>query len=439
LTASAVLVVAVLVNVPGKKPLAATREQVAQALFGSKNSVAARYREMSYGRVDFPGSAADVVGPFTVADPGDFCKTGAARLADDADAAARAAGVDLSRYDHFVYLIPPDMPCWWTGLGLIGGNRVWVKAGTTRALQHELGHNLGLNHALFWTSSGSEASDIMGTADDGLNAPHLAQLGWLDAFPGKVVDVAAARELTLETLEAEPKASRLPKIAVVRPSPSSNVYYLSYRRTAYAGGVNIHVFNGRAKDSGYTRFVGALSDGGTYADGPLTIRQISHRVGDRVRLRIDLNGTGEALPAGVPPAAPGAIQSLSSGKCLDVERGSKDDGAAVIQYDCHAGPNQRWKITEKAANSYRIVNVNSGKCLRARGGAAGIPVEQWTCSDEDDQSWALQAAADGYALQAIPGGLCLDVPHASGDNGVRPALWNCLGGANQSWKLAGFR
>lgn len=422
-------VVVLFVNVPGKKSLSSTRAQVAAALFTGEDSAAARYRRVSYGQVDFPGSAADVVGPFTVQDSGDFCETGYQRLADAADAAARASGVDLDRYDHVAYLIPPDMPCWWTGLGIIGGKRVWLKAGTARAFQHELGHNLGMNHALFWSSSKSEASDIMGTADYGLNAPHLAQLKWLDAFPGKVVEVPAARELALETIEADPNSSSLPKIAVVRPAAGANAYYLSYRKAVYGGGVNIHIFNGGGLDSGYTRLVRVLSDGESYSDGPLVVRQLSHVPGQSVSMRVDFNGSGQALAAGGPPAPAGTIQSLSSGKCLDVERGSKEEGAAVIQYDCHGGANQQWKLKPRGEGAYEFVNANSGKCLEARDGSAAA---QAACGDDSDQLWIIE----GQALKSAAGGLCLDLPHASAQNGVRPALWACHGGPNQRWRLS---
>lgn len=178
-------ILVVLVNVPGRKPLAASREQIVRALFGANDSVAALYREMLYGQVEFVGGPRDVVGPFSITEPPDFCGKGAGVLASDADAAAQNAGADLAGYDYFAYVIPPDMPCWWTGLGLIGGPRVWVKAGTTHAFLHELGHNLGMNHALYWTKSSSEGSDFMGTSASGLNAPHVIELRWLDAFREK--------------------------------------------------------------------------------------------------------------------------------------------------------------------------------------------------------------------------------------------------------------
>ncbi len=60
--------------------------------------------------------------------------------------------------------------------------------------------------------------------------------------------------------------------------------------------------------------------------------------------RLSFAGTGPAAPAGPPPAPPGTVQSLASGKCLDLPGGQTGDGTPVIQYDCHGGANQQWTI-----------------------------------------------------------------------------------------------
>ncbi len=264
----------------------------------------------------------------------------------------------------------------------------------------------------------------MGTSDGRLSAPHLVQLKWLDAFHRQLVEVDPGSR---SGVEADPKSTGLAKIALVRPSDSSNVYYLSYRRAsrsnplsaAYTGGVNIHIFNGGKRDSGFTRFIRSLSDGESYTDGPMTIRQLSHVPGDKVRIRIDLDGARQNRYSPASGRAPGGtIQSLSSGKCLDVARGSKADGAAVIQYDCHAGLNQQWRVRERGSDSYEIVNANSGKCLQVQGGAAapGAPVVQWTCTGKDDQLWMAQTSSGGQALKGVASGLCLDLPHASAES-----------------------
>jgi len=42
------------------------------------------------------------------------------------------------------------------------------------------------------------------------------------------------------------------------------------------------------------------------------------------------------------------IAALHSGKCLDIQGGSPANGAHVIQFECHGGPNQRFDITGSA-------------------------------------------------------------------------------------------
>ena len=439
-------VLSVLVKVAGRRPLRATRAQVARAIGGAEDSVAVRFKKMSYGQLSFTASPADVVGPITVVEPPDFCETGYLKLADAADAAVRQSGVDVSSYDHVAYVIPSDVPCWWTGLGIIGGRRVWVKATTVRAFQHELGHNLGLDHALRWTKTGAEESDIMGSASTGLNAPHVAQLNWLASFPGKQIEVTSATTLTLEPLEGAPAASSHPKIAIVRPASGANTYYLSYRKSTpssalasqYLQGVNIHIFNGKRIGPPYTYFVGSLHDGEVYRDGPLVIRQLAHVPGEEVRLKVDLSGEGLAMAAGAPPAAPGTIQSVATGKCLDVSRGSLSDGAAVIQYDCHDGANQSWRVAPGAAGTVQLVNAKSGKCLaiQAGGARAGSLIEQATCAASDGQVWRLEPDGRDYAVRDAASRLCVDIPRGSQSSGVQVALWKCSGSANQRWRFS---
>jgi hypothetical protein len=136
------------VNLRGRAPLTPDRKQITQALYGAVESVASRYRAISYGKVEFAGSDRDVVDPITLPEPANFCDTGLARLADEAEDDVRRKGVAREAYQHVVFVLPKDAPCWWTGVGAIGGSRLWVKATTAKALQHELGHNLGMNHAV---------------------------------------------------------------------------------------------------------------------------------------------------------------------------------------------------------------------------------------------------------------------------------------------------
>jgi hypothetical protein len=437
------------VNLRGRAPVALDRAQITQALYGAADSVAARYRAISYGKVEFAGSDADIADPLTLDEPADFCGAGLARLAGAAEDELRRRGIALGAYNHFVFVIPKDAPCWWTGVGDIGGNRVWVKATTAKALAHELGHNLGMNHAVHWQNADAEGSDFMGSGAASLNAPHLVEMGWLDGYPGKVVELTAAGDVTLEALEADPRQSALPKVAIVRPALGANTYYLSYRASSpadplpgeFTRGLNIHIFGQARRSGGLTYFVTSLSDGASYADGPMIVQQISHsQISDsdsgRVTFRLSFAGTGQAMPAGPPPAPPGTVQSLASGKCLDLPGGQTGDGTPVIQYDCHGGANQQWTIDAAGDAGSRIISRMSGKCLGTdpAGAAAGGAIVQSPCGSAPAQLWAIESAGNGAVLKNAANRLCLDVPGASTANGAKPIAWACNGGSNQTWR-----
>jgi hypothetical protein len=432
------------VNLGGHAPVEADRKQIAQALFGAEDSVASRYRAISYGKLMFAGSESDIADPVTLAEPTDFCDTGLKQLADAAANEVRGRGVSLWHYQHFVFVLPKDANCRWTGLGDIGGNRVWVKATTAKALQHELGHNLGMNHAVQWRSPDAEASDFMGSGGTSLNAPHVIQMGWLQDFPGKVIEVTGTADITLEALEADPRQTAVPKIAIVRPAPGANTYFLSYRASSVANplsddftrGLNIHIFDQSHQTGGLTYLVTSLSDGATYSDGPMIVRQISHTEGGRVTFHISFSGIGQAIPAGPPPAPPGTVQSLASGKCLDLPGGQTGDGILPIQYDCHGSPNQQWEMIPAGESGYRIVSHLSGKCIGAdpAHAAAGGNIVQSACGNSPVQLWTLEGGASAYVVRNAASRLCLDVPGASTANGTKPITWTCNGASNQTWR-----
>jgi hypothetical protein len=150
-------------------------------------------------------------------------------------------------------------------------------------------------------------------------------------------------------------------VAIVRPAPGANTYYLSYRTSTstnptpdeFTRGLNIHIVGRARQTGGLTYFVTSLSDGAEYEDGPMIVQQLSHTAGGSVSFRIRFTGTSQALPAGLPPAPPGTVQSVATGKCLDLPGGQGSDGTLAIQYDCHGGPNQQWTIEPAGDTGYR--------------------------------------------------------------------------------------
>jgi hypothetical protein len=74
-----------------------------------------------------------------------------------------------------------------------------------------------------------------------------------------------------------------------------------------------------------------------------------------------------------------------AGKCLDVSGGHAVNGAAVRMWECHNGPNQRWRVSDG-----RIVGIG-GKCLDVAGGNSddGTEVLLWDCHGGDNQRWRI--------------------------------------------------
>ena len=60
--------------------------------------------------------------------------------------------------------------------------------------------------------------------------------------------------------------------------------------------------------------------------------------------------------------------SRHSGKCLDVSGGSLGDGASIIQWQCHGGANQQWRLEVAGEGYSRMVSRASGKCLDVTAG-----------------------------------------------------------------------
>jgi hypothetical protein len=221
-------------------------------------------------------------------------------------------------------------------------------------------------------------------------------------------------------------------------------------------------------------------------------------------LRITANAPG--IPAQVllyvvvapfPPTgpAPGIVEgatyqltNVGSRQALDVTGGSTGEGAAVLQWPPHSGPNQRWTIT-RAGAGYRLTAQHSGKVLGvidaatgdyaavvqqddaggahqrwfldyaptgfhlfaahsgrrlavAEGAARGAPVFQRGDIGSERQQWVLAIQPDPtvvsgaiYRLVNRHAGTCLDVRGASADDGANVWSWHDNGTAAQRWRI----
>ena len=134
------------------------------------------------------------------------------------------------------------------------------------------------------------------------------------------------------------------------------------------------------------------------------------------------------------------LVSVNSGKCLDVSGASSGNGANVQQWEClsAAQTNQVWMLIPMG-DAFQLVAQHSDKCLDVSGvsTADGANIHQWQCigASQTNQLWTLSRSGGTYQVLAKHTGKCLDVAGASTSNGGNVHQWSCHGGTNQQWRL----
>ncbi|WP_235549798.1 RICIN domain-containing protein, partial [Paenibacillus sp. Soil766] len=63
------------------------------------------------------------------------------------------------------------------------------------------------------------------------------------------------------------------------------------------------------------------------------------------------------------------LVNKNSGKVMDVNGGSLNSGANIIQWNDTSAVNQHFQIVKTASGDYKIINKNSGKVLDVSGGS----------------------------------------------------------------------
>ena len=316
---------------------------VANLLYDAPQSMSKLYLNTSYGQLSFKADTngdtqPDVVGPFNLGVSRVGCNYYS--WANAADQAAQAAGVDLSLYQHKVYVLPPygQLPdCGWAGVANVGCAtvcRAWIAAPHVMMVYaHELGHNLNWAHAGtdpendgIINNPYGDLSDPMGISSSAIHnaaAPHIHQSGWFDAFANSIQTVTTGGTYQIAPIGNTPDGTIPQAVRIAKPD-SGDYYYLSYRQptgfdaslsSTYTTGVNIHRYAGSGYN--YTKFITALPDGGIFTDpaNGITVTQSAHGAGSAV-INVSFNCMGQTPSMTISPSTvwvqPGSTVSLTT-------------------------------------------------------------------------------------------------------------------------------
>ena len=96
---------------------------------------------------------------------------------------------------------------------------------------------------------------------------------------------------------------------------------------------------------------------------------------------------------GYPPGAKFTIHN-ASGKCLEIENSSWNNGARAQQWDCLGQPGMYWLIYEnpQGSGTFRVVNYASRKCLEIENSSYnnGARAQQWDCVGQRGAVWTMR-------------------------------------------------
>ncbi|MET7684616.1 RICIN domain-containing protein [Streptomyces sp. NPDC005423] len=83
-------------------------------------------------------------------------------------------------------------------------------------------------------------------------------------------------------------------------------------------------------------------------------------------------------------ASDGTVRAL--GKCMDVQGGSRNDGAVIDLVGCDGTGAQRFRLN----SADDLVDTEADKCVDVKdlGTGNGTRLQLWTCAGSDNQKWS---------------------------------------------------
>ncbi|MEU6181781.1 RICIN domain-containing protein [Streptomyces coeruleorubidus] len=147
-----------------------------------------------------------------------------------------------------------------------------------------------------------------------------------------------------------------------------------------------------------------------------------------------------ATPSQAQPATDTwyVIQSRHSGKVLDIQSRSTENGAGLIQWSRSDSTNQQFRFLDAGNGFYRIQARHSGKVLDVFqwNPDNGAQIVQWTDTGEENQQWRLEDLGNGsYRFVNRFSGKALDVWEWSTTDGARISQHTPHDGVIQQFSL----
>ncbi len=263
-------------------------------------------------------------------------------------------GIDHRSYAHWILVLPDVAACGWAGLASVGCARncfLWLRGpygtNTLSVPMHELGHNLGLNHATTPGAEYGDVSSVMGAGGPGqrcTNAAQAWQLTWaapVAVWNATSLPEGAWRAATVPALSLDPTnhvqlRPTWATAADLTTSTRTGVFLSLRQRTGWdadvpvadADVVSVHVFNGTQRvGPDKSQLVARIGRGQTWTAPPAL--NVTVQV-------LDINATHARVAAcrGGPcvPAAPsaGVVHRLRLADRLVDEVAGCDGGAPPV-------------------------------------------------------------------------------------------------------------
>jgi hypothetical protein len=401
-----------------------TADDARAAVFTAPASLNAFEQEQSFGAVALAGKLradGDVFGWYTIPQGTATCEPDAWMAG--ANAAAGGAGVDLTGYQHRIYVFPRVAACAWSGAADMPGTDSFINGSlAVRVLAHELGHNLGAEHASALTcvdGAGVSVSfssscvldeygdpyDVMGTSERHYAAFRKGEAGFLAASSLATVAQTGTYRLASSSVVSNGTVSLR-----VQRGAAPDYWYMDLRSPAglfenvavtdpTVTGVTIRLA-GDYRTATRTRLIDAAPQTATFADAPLQGGQTFADPTSGISITVESVGLGVAsVRVTVPGTAPLNPASIAATAVAASSRPAQLTASAFLRrVSAHRGI---LRVTVPvAATSHRCsIRVARGRPIRCR--AAGTRATMIRSVALNRQALPVQVRLDGHVVLSV--------------------------------------